>query len=70
MREALIAWGRRDLIGTGPDCLVPPGPAKAADPPWKRGGEPTVGAMGMAVERATREELNEERWEGHARAEG
>jgi hypothetical protein len=68
IREALIAWNRRDLIGHDPDCLVPPGPAQGS---WVRGGrpvEPTVGGMGMKVERATREELAEERWEGHAGA--
>ena len=70
IREALIAWNRRDLIGHGPECLVPPGPAQGS---WVRGGrpvEPMVGAMGMKVERATREELAEERWEGHAGANG
>ncbi|MFZ5480037.1 MAG: YgiQ family radical SAM protein [Myxococcota bacterium] len=66
IREALVAWDRRDLIGDGPDCLVPPGPARAG---WARGfrpQEPTVGAMGMKVERATRQDVDEERWEGHA----
>lgn len=66
IREALLAWGRGDLIGNGPDFLVPPGPVRGA---WMtRGGplakEPTVGGMGMKVERATREERDEERWEG------
>jgi hypothetical protein len=63
IREALAAWGRTDLIGTGPDQLVPAGPARGG---WLRGfrPEPTVGAMGMKVERATREEVEEERWEG------
>jgi uncharacterized radical SAM protein YgiQ len=64
IREALVAWRRQELIGNGPDCLVPPGPARGG---WVRGarpGEPTVGAMGMRVERASREELDEERWEG------
>ncbi len=68
IREALIAWNRRDLIGSGPECLVPPGPSKGS---WVRGNrpvEPTVGAMGMQVERASREEVDEERWEGHAGA--
>jgi uncharacterized radical SAM protein YgiQ len=64
IREALQAWGRTELIGTGPECLVPPGPARGA---WmKRPPEPVVGAMGMKVERATAEELDQERWEGSA----
>lgn len=65
IREALVAWKRQDLIGDGPDCLVPPGPARAG---WAKGfrpNEPTVGAMGMKVERASRQEQDEERWEGH-----
>lgn len=78
VREALIAWGRRDLIGTGGECLVGPGPARGG---WRQGfrpKEPVVGGMGMQVERATdrptadrltaerasREEQQEERWEG------
>ncbi len=64
MREALQAWGRTDLIGTSPDCLVPPGPAKGAWITSVRRVEPTVGGMGMKVERATAEEQAEERWEG------
>lgn len=66
IREALQAWGRMDLVGNGPDHLVPPGPAR---PGWIRGArpvEPTVGAMGMQVERASRQDVDEERWEGHA----
>jgi uncharacterized radical SAM protein YgiQ len=64
IREALQTWGRTDLIGNGPDCLVPPGPARGG---WmKRPPEAVVGAMGMKVERATAEELDEERWEGLA----
>jgi uncharacterized radical SAM protein YgiQ len=67
IREALIAWGRTDLIGTGPGCLVPPGPSKGS---WIRTGpkpvDPVVGAMGMQVERASRQEIDEERWEGLA----
>jgi radical SAM superfamily enzyme YgiQ (UPF0313 family) len=31
-REALIKAGRRDLIGTGPRCLVPPATGKGAPP--------------------------------------
>lgn len=65
VREALYAWNRPDLVGTGPDCLVPPGPVRGD---WQRGArpDPGVGAMGMQVERASREELDEERWEGLA----
>lgn len=66
VREACYAWNRPDLVGHGPDCLVPPGPANGN---WQRGARPTesgVGAMGMQVERATRAELDEERWEGLA----
>ncbi len=64
IREALIAWGRRDLIGHGAEALVPPGVARGG---WVRGFRPreaTVGGMGMQVERASAEELREERWEG------
>jgi uncharacterized radical SAM protein YgiQ len=68
IREALQTWGRTELIGNGPDALVPPGPSRSG---WARGfrpTEPVVGGMGMKVERATREEIDEERWEGHAGA--
>ncbi len=66
VREALSAWGRRDLIGNGPGALVPPGPAFGN---WQRGARPEFReGMGMQVERASREEVNEERWEGHAGA--
>ena len=63
IREALIAWNRQDLIGHGADCLVPPGFAR---PGWQRGQRPDggVGAMGMKVERASREEIDEQKWEG------
>ncbi|MFN7144193.1 MAG: DUF3362 domain-containing protein, partial [Myxococcota bacterium] len=64
IREALQAWGRTDLIGNGPDCLVPPGPARGAWITNRRPLEPTVGGMGMKVERASAEEIAEERWEG------
>jgi hypothetical protein len=64
IREALQTWGRTDLIGRGPEHLVPPGPAQGS---WVRHApEPTVGAMGMKVERATKSEVDEERWEGIA----
>ena len=68
VREALHTWRRDDLIGNGAGCLVPAGPMR---PGWVKGyrpNEPTVGAMGMKVERASREEIDEERWEGHAGA--
>jgi uncharacterized radical SAM protein YgiQ len=62
IREALTAWGRTDLIGRGPDCLVPPGPARGA---WlQKRVEVTVAGMGMKVERASADDLAEERWEG------
>lgn len=64
IREALIAWRRTDLIGHGPGCLVPPGPARGG---WVRGHRPDDrGGMGMRVERASREEIEEQRWEGLA----
>jgi uncharacterized radical SAM protein YgiQ len=68
IREALTAWNRTDLIGRGPEHLVPPGPVQGS---WVRHKpEPVVGAMGMKVERATAAELDEERWEGVAGAAG
>ena len=70
IREALLTWGRADLIGNGPEQLVPPGPARGG---WLRGfrpAEPTVGGMGMKVERASREDVDEERWEGRAGTSG
>ena len=64
VREALQTWNRRDLIGMGPDCLVPPGPARGN---WQRGPRPGDSTgMGMQVERASREEIDEARWEGLA----
>jgi uncharacterized radical SAM protein YgiQ len=66
IREALIAWHRQDLIGHGPDALVPPGPARGSWITQNRRPEPVVGAMGMAVERASKDELLEERWESRA----
>ena len=30
VRKALLDAGRKDLIGTGPECLIPPNPPKAA----------------------------------------
>ncbi len=53
IREALRAWGRTDLIGRGPDHLVPPGPAWGA---WqerrRRGSGQGGGVHGMEVEAA------------------
>ena len=75
VREALEAWGRRDLIGRAPSCLVPPGPAFGA---WTRrttargrSGGRGKGVrydthMGMNVERASRAEQREEAWEAIA----
>ena len=63
VREALRAWGRTDLIGRGRDALVPPGPAYGA---WTGRGRSRVRYdthMGMRVERASRQEEIEERWE-------
>ena len=63
VREALFSWGRSDLVGHGPACLVPPGPARGN---WQRGARPDERGMGMAVERASRQDVDEERWEGAA----
>jgi uncharacterized radical SAM protein YgiQ len=41
VREALRAWGRADLIGFGPDCLVAPGPERAPS----SGGSPKQGSQ-------------------------
>jgi len=64
IREALIAWGRSDLIGHSPESLVPPGPARGGWIRHSRGPEPVVGSMGMKVERASKQDIDEERWEG------
>ena len=42
VREALTTWGRTDLIGKGPKCLVPAGPAFGA---WTKRG-PNKGRPG------------------------
>lgn len=68
VREALTAWGRRDLIGRGPHCLVPPGPAFGA---WTRrkqghGRNRYDTHMGLKVERASAQEQAEEAWEAIA----
>ncbi len=66
IREALQAWGRTDLIGVSPDSLVPPGPARGG---WaRRPPEPVVGGMGMQVERASADDIAEEKWESRASA--
>ncbi len=40
VRAALKKAGRADLIGTGPDCLVPPEPAGTRRPPIRKGPAP------------------------------
>jgi uncharacterized radical SAM protein YgiQ len=67
VREALINWGRADLIGRGPKHLVGPGPAFGAWTKRKAAGEIRYDtSMGMQVERASAEEQSEERWEAVA----
>lgn len=68
VREALQAWGRRDLIGRGSRCLVPPGPAFGA---WSQRSRHRREVrydthMGVRVERATPREVREESWEAIA----
>jgi uncharacterized radical SAM protein YgiQ len=68
VREALVAWGRADLIGHGPDKLVPAGPAYGA---WEAKAQDGDGVrydthMGLKVERASRREMTEENWEAVA----
>jgi uncharacterized radical SAM protein YgiQ len=67
VREALLSWGRGDLIGRHPEALVPPGPAFGAwDPRAKQGQDERVRYdthMGMKVERASVREEREENWE-------
>ncbi|MGC6509906.1 MAG: YgiQ family radical SAM protein [Myxococcota bacterium] len=61
VREALLYWGRGDLIGKKKHHLVPPGPAFGA---WKRKGAPRdFGGMGMKLERASKQQEREETWE-------
>ena len=60
VREALISWGRADLIGKEPHHLVPPGKAYGA---WTKRAPDTTLSMGMKVERASRQEEREENWE-------
>jgi uncharacterized radical SAM protein YgiQ len=68
VREALMAWRRPDLIGRDPECLVQPGPAFGA---WSNRAKTTPVRydthMGAKVERATRQEEQEENWEAVAR---
>ena len=60
VREALISWGRSDLIGKEAHHLVPPGKAYGA---WTKRAPDTTLSMGMKVERASRQEEREENWE-------
>ena len=71
VREALTAWGRADLIGHGPQALVPPGPAWGS---WTKPNAGSLrynthtadGAMGAQIERASPEEEAEQAWEAVA----
>jgi hypothetical protein len=65
VREALTSWGRTDLIGKGPDFLVPPGSAYGAWKFWNRnkGNVRYDTHMGLKVERAKRHEEDEQNWE-------
>jgi radical SAM superfamily enzyme YgiQ (UPF0313 family) len=65
VREALTAWGRKDLIGNGPDCLVPVGAAYGAWTRWKRNSKSVRfdTHMGLKVERAQQYEEDEQNWE-------
>ena len=64
VREALIKWNRRDLIGRGSQHLVPPGPSYGA---WrKKDRNIEYAGMGMKIQRATRQEELEETWEAVA----
>jgi uncharacterized radical SAM protein YgiQ len=65
VREALTSWGRTDLIGKGPNFLVPPGSAYGAWKFWNRnkGNVRYDTHMGLKVERAKRHEEDEQNWE-------
>jgi hypothetical protein len=70
VREALLAWGRPDLIGRGREQLVPPGPAFGS---WSKKSREARSIrydthMGIRVERATKREESEETWEAVAEA--
>jgi uncharacterized radical SAM protein YgiQ len=72
VREALLAWGRPDLIGSAPGCLVGPGPVRGAwerpprDPRLRYDRHTPTAGMGMQVERASAEEMGESPWEAVA----
>jgi uncharacterized radical SAM protein YgiQ len=68
VREALLQWGRGDLIGRGGGHLVPPGPAYPAWSPRSRKSRQVRydTHMGIRVERATASEEREETWEALA----
>jgi hypothetical protein len=66
IREALLAWGRPDLIGHGANCLVPNGPAYGA---WVRKAPEELRYdthTGLKVARASAAEEKEEPWEAVA----
>jgi hypothetical protein len=52
VRDALVRAGREDLIGEGPDCLIPSRPPRIPRPDSERGdarppvGSPARGAAG------------------------
>ena len=69
VREALMTWGRPDLIGRGPDCLVSPGPVFGGWDLRAQKGKRAIRYdthMGMKVERASPMEQREEAWEAIA----
>ena len=67
VREALTAWGRSDLIGRGPGCLVPEGAAFGAWKNQQRSSKVRYDThMGIQVERASDAEEREESWEAVA----
>ena len=64
VREALVAWGRTDLIGKSSHHLVPPGASYGAWKNQKRYKD--SGGMGMKLQRASKKEQREENWENIA----